>query len=57
MTINYLEIWVLLMQILICAPRMAPLAHIHTYIDNTESQGWANRGSVSTASSFGLILQ
>ena len=37
--------------------RMSHLAHIHTYIDKTSAQGWANRGSVSTASSARLILQ
>ena len=50
-TINNLELGSLLMQLLIFAPRMAPLAHIHTYINNTTSPGWANRSSVNTASS------
>ena len=56
-TINDLELGSLLMQILIFAPRMAPLAHIHTYVDNMAAQGWANRGSVSIASSVGPMLQ
>ena len=50
-TINDLELWALLMQILIFSQRMAPLAHIHTYINNTASQGWSTRGIVSTSSS------
>ena len=50
-TINDLEIRALLMQLLIFSPRMAPLAHIHTYINNTAAQGWANKSSFSTASS------
>ena len=55
-TINNLKLGALLMQILIFVPSMAPLAHIHTYVDKTAAQGWANRGSVSTASSVVLIL-
>ena len=55
-TINDLELGELLMQLLIFSPRMAPLAHIHTYINNTAAQGWDNRGSVSIASSVGTIL-
>ena len=55
-TINNLDIGALLMQLLIFAPRMAPLMHIHTYIDNTVAQRWANRGSVSTAFSVRQIL-
>ena len=45
------------MQILIFIPRMAPLAHIHMYFNNTAAQGWANRGSFSTASSVGPMLR
>ena len=55
-TINDLELGALLMQILIFAPRIATLAHIHTYVNNTEAKGWANRGRVSTASSVGPML-
>ena len=49
-TINDLDIGALLMQLLIFSPRMAPLAHIHTYINNTAAQGWENKSSFSTAS-------
>ena len=45
------------MQILLFAPRMTPLAHIHTYVNNTASQGWSNMGSVSIDSSVGPIMQ
>ena len=45
------------MHLLLFAPRMVPLAHIHTYIENTAEQGWDNRGSFSTASSVGPILR
>ena len=45
------------MQILLFAPRIPPLAHIHTYIDNTTAQGCANRGSVGTASSAVTMLR
>ena len=44
------------MQLLIFTPQMPPLAHIHTYINNTAAQVWSNRDSVSTASSIGPIL-
>ena len=55
-TINNLDLGVLLMQLLIFDPRMAPLAHIHAYVDNMVAKRWANRGSVSTASSVGTTL-
>ena len=45
------------MQLLIFFLKMAPLVHIHTYINNTVAQGWSNRGSVRTASSVGPILR
>ena len=54
--INDLEIGVICMQLLIFSPRMAPLAHTHTYFDNMAVYGWANRGSVSTALSIRPIL-
>ena len=38
-TIKYLNIGALLMQLLLFTPRMAPLAHIHTYVDDTAAQG------------------
>ena len=34
-TINYLGLGAILMQLLLFDPRMAPLAHIHTYVNNT----------------------
>ena len=55
-TINDLKLGALLMQILVFALKIAPLAHIHMYIDNMAAQGLANKGSVSTASSVGPIL-
>ena len=45
------------MHLLIFSPRMPSLAHIHMYVNKTVAQGWANRGSVSTASSVGPILR
>ena len=56
-TINDLELGAMLIQLLLFAPRMAPLSHILTYVDNTASQGWSNRGSVRTASSVRPILR
>ena len=55
-TIHDLDLGAPLMRILLFAPSMAPLAHIHTYVNNTGAQGWSNRGSVSTVSSVGHIL-
>ena len=55
-TINDLDLGSVLMQLLIFAPKMVPLAHIHLYINNMASQGRDNRSSVSTASSVGPIL-
>ena len=54
--INYLDLGALLMQLLIFAPWISPLEHIHTYINNMAAQGWANRVSVRTSSSVGPIL-
>ena len=34
-TVNEIELGALLMQLLIFAPRMVSLAHIHTYVNNT----------------------
>ena len=56
-TINDLELEALLMQILIFAPRMDPLDHIHMYVGNTAAHGWSNRGSVRTSSAVVPILQ
>ena len=55
-TINDLELGAILIQILVFAPRMAPLAHIRTYVDDTAAQVWANRASVSIAPAVGPIL-
>ena len=55
-TIKDLKLGSLLMQILLFAPSMAPLDHIHMYVDNTAAQAWANRFSISTASSVGPFL-
>ena len=44
------------MHILLFAPKMAPLAHIHIYVDNRVAQGWSNRVSVGIASFVGPIL-
>ena len=56
-TTNELKLGALIMQILIFPPRMAPLVHIHTYVNNMAAQGWSNRDSASTASFVGTILR
>ena len=45
------------MHLLLFAPRMTPLAHIPTYVNDMEAQVWANQGSVSTASAVLTILK
>ena len=55
--INDLELGALLIQILIFAPRMAPLAHIHTYINNTAAHGWDNRIIFRRASTVSPVLR
>ena len=55
-TIKNLDLGALLMHLLIFALRMAPLAHIHAYVDNMMAHRWANRGSVSPASSVRTTL-
>ena len=49
MTITDLEFAAVLAQVQIFAPEMDTLAHIRTAVDNTAEQGWANWGSVNTA--------
>ena len=36
---------------------MATLEHIYTGVDNTSAESWARRGSVSTATAIGPLLQ
>ena len=56
-TINNLELSALFGQVQLFTPKMAPLAHIRTTVDNTAAQGWDNRGSVSSATAVGPILR
>ena len=55
--INNLEMGALIMKLLLFSLRMVLLAHIHTYVDNAETQVWANRGSVRTAFFVSPILR
>ena len=57
MTINNLELVTLLAQAQLFAPKMSPLVHISTAVDNMAAQGWANRGSVSSETAVGPILR
>ena len=56
-TINNLELAAFLVQHHLLAPRVIPLFHIRTVIDNTASQGWANRGRVISSCAVGAILR
>ena len=55
-TINNPELATLFAQVQLFAPTKDPLAHIRTAADNTDTQGWTNRGSVRTATSVGTTL-
>ena len=55
--INNLEMGALIMKLLLFSLRMVLLAHIHTYVNNAETHGWANRGSVRTAFFVSPILR
>ena len=56
-TINYLELAAYIAHLHLFAPRMAPLEHISTGVDNTATDIWDRRGSVSTATAIGPLLQ
>ena len=57
LTINDLELAVYIAHLHLFAPRMAPLENISTGVDNTAAESWARRGSVSTATAIGPLLQ
>ena len=57
LTINNLELAAYIAHLHLFAPRMAPLDHITTGIDNTGAESWARRGSVSTATAIGPLLR
>ena len=50
LTINDLKLAAYITHLHLFAPRMAPLKHISTGVDNTTAESWSRRGSVSTAS-------
>ena len=56
-TINDMELAALLDQIHLFSPKMQPLDHIRTAVDNMAAQEWDNRGSVSSAMVAGTILR
>ena len=57
LTINDLELAAYISHLHLFAPHMAPLEHISTGVDNTAAEIWACRGSVSTATAIGPLLQ
>ena len=56
LTINDLDLAAYIAHLHLFAPRMAPLEHISTGVDNTAAESWARRGSVSTATAIGPLL-
>ena len=57
LTINDLKLAAYIARLYLFAPRMAPLEHISTRVDNTAAESWARRGSVSTATAIGPLLR
>ena len=57
LTINDLELAAYIYHLHLFAPHMSPLKHISTGVDNTAAEIWARRGSVSTFTSIGPLLQ
>ena len=56
LTINDLDLSEYIAHLHLFAPRMAPLEHITTGVDNTAADIWARWGSVSTATAIGPLL-
>ena len=57
LTINDLELAAYISHLHIFSPRMAPLEHIETGVDNTATESWARHGSVSNATAMGPLLR
>ena len=55
-TINDLKLAAYISHLHLFAPRMAPLEHISTGIDNIATESWDCWGSVSTATAIGPLL-
>ena len=57
LAINDLELAAYIAHLHLFAPRMAPLEHISTGVENTAAESWARRGSVSSATAIGSLLR
>ena len=57
LTINNLKLAAYIAHLHLFAPRMAPLEHISTGVDNTAAESWARQGSISTATAIGPLLR
>ena len=57
LTINDLELAAYISHLHLFAPKMAPIEHISTGVDNTTAESWARQGSVSTATAIVPLLQ
>ena len=57
MTINNLELAAYIAHLHLFTPRMAPLEHIATGVENTAAESWDRGGSVSTATTIGPLLR
>ena len=57
LTINDLELAAYITHLHLFAPRTASLEHIATWVDNTAAESWACRGSISTDTAIGLLIQ
>ena len=57
LAINDLKLAVYVAHLHLFAPKMAPLKYIRTLVDNTASEGWARRGSISSATDVGPLIR
>ena len=57
LTINDLELSAYVAHLHILALKTVPLEHIHTLINNTATEGWAQRDSISSATAVGPLLR
>ena len=57
LTIKDLEMAAYIAHLHLFAPRMMPLEHISTGVENTAAESWARRGSVSTDTTISPLLR
>ena len=53
---NDLYLAVYIAHIYLFGPKMDPIKNIHTLVNNTDVEGWSQRGSVRSAIDIGYLL-